>query len=60
MYFSVNLVTVSFFSHTFVFRYALEGFPVVSDSKESNSNIGDLGSLPRFKRFPGEGHGNPL
>ena len=31
-----------------------------SDSKESTCNVGDLGSVPRLGRAPGEGHGNPL
>ena len=34
-----------------------------SDSKESAcnaTNIGDVGSIPRLGRSPGEGHGNPL
>ena len=35
-------------------------FPGVSDSKESTCNMGDLGSIPRLERFPGEGNGNPL
>ena len=28
--------------------------------KESAYNVGDLGSVPRLGRSPGEGHGNPL
>ena len=36
------------------------GFPGGSDDKESACNVGDLGSIPRLGRFPGEGHGNPL
>ena len=35
-------------------------FPDGSDSKESNCNAGDLGSIPGLGRFPGEEHGNPL
>ena len=35
-------------------------FPGVSDVKESACNMGDLGLIPRFERFPGEGNGNPL
>ena len=31
-----------------------------SDGKESTCNIGDLGSVPGLRRYPGEGHGNPL
>ena len=33
------------------------GFPGGSDSKESAHNAGDLGSIPAFRRFPGEGTG---
>ena len=31
-----------------------------SDSKESTSNAGDLGSVPESGRSPGEGNGYPL
>ena len=31
-----------------------------SDSKESACNAGNLGSVPRLRRYPGEGNGNPL
>ena len=36
------------------------GFPDSSDSKESDRNAGDLGSISGLGRFPGEGNGNPL
>ena len=36
------------------------GFPGGSVSKESACNTGDLGSIPRLGRSPGEGNGNPL
>ena len=36
------------------------GFLGGSDSKESTSNAGDLGSPPGLGRPPGGGHGNPL
>ena len=36
------------------------GFPCGSDSKESTCNAGDLGSIPRLGRSPGEGKGYPL
>ena len=36
------------------------GFPGGSDGEESACNVGDLGSIPRSGRSPGEGHGNPL
>ena len=31
-----------------------------SDGKASAYNVGDLGSIPGWKRSPGEGNGNPL
>ena len=31
-----------------------------SDGKASACNVGDLGSIPRLGRSPGEGNGNPL
>ena len=34
--------------------------PGGSDSKESACNVGDLGSIPGLRRFPGEGKGYPL
>ena len=36
------------------------GFPYSSVGKESACNAGDLGSIPRSGRFPGEGNGNLL
>ena len=38
----------------------LWGFPGGLDGKESACNTGDLGSIPGFGRFLGEGTGNPL
>ena len=37
-----------------------EYIPDASDSKESACNAGDLGSIPRSGRSPGEGNGYPL
>ena len=34
--------------------------PGGSDGKESTCSAGDLGSIPRLGRYPGEGYGNPL
>ena len=34
--------------------------PGGSDGKLSACNAGDLGSIPRSERSPGEGNGNPL
>ena len=36
------------------------GFPGGSADKESNYNVGDLGSIPGLGRSPGEGKGYPL
>ena len=36
------------------------GFPGGSEVKVSACNAGDLGSIPRSGRSPGEGNGNPL
>ena len=36
------------------------GVPGGSDGKEYTCNVGDLGSVPRSGRSPGEGNGNPL
>ena len=37
-----------------------DGFPGGSDGKESACNAGNLGSILRSKRSPGEENGNPL
>ena len=34
------------------------GFPGGSESKASACNMGDMGSIPRSRRSPGEGEGN--
>ena len=36
------------------------GFPGSSDDKESACNAWDLGLIPGFGRFPGEGNDKPL
>ena len=36
------------------------GFPGGSDSKESDCNAGDLGSVSGLGTSPGGGHGNPV
>ena len=42
-------------------NFSLEaGFPCGSAGKESACNSGDLGSIPRLGRYPGEGKGYPL
>ena len=37
-----------------------KGFPCGSADKESACNAGDLGSIPRMGRSPGEGNGYPF
>ena len=36
------------------------GFPCGSAGKETNCDVGDLGSIPVWGRSPGEGKGYPL
>ena len=36
------------------------GFPGGLDGKESACSVGDLGSIPRLGKSPGEGKGYPL
>ena len=36
------------------------GFPDGSRGKEPPCNVGCLGLIPGWERFPGGGHGNPL
>ena len=36
------------------------GFPGGLVGKEAACNAGDLGLIPRFRRSPGEGKGDPL
>ena len=38
----------------------MKGFPLGSDSEESECNARDLGSIPRSGRSPREGNGYPL
>ena len=40
-------------------HYLLLGFPGESDDTESACNVGDLSSIPRLGRSPGQGNGNP-
>ena len=40
-------------------EFKLQDFPGGSDGKVSVYNVGDLGSIPGWERFPGEGNGNP-
>ena len=44
----------------FYLRVLTYNFPGCSDGKASVYNVGDLGSIPRSGRSPGEGNGNPV
>ena len=50
-------------SYIFAFLDPREGvdfFPGGSDGRESTCDAGDLGSIPKLGRSPGEGNVNPL
>ena len=42
------------------FIYSFMGFPGGSVVKNLPANAGDEGSIPRLRRSPGEGNGNPF
>ena len=42
------------------YKWEYSGLPDGSDGKESACDTGDLGSIPRQGRPPGEGNGDPL
>ena len=42
------------------YKSRFQGFPGGSEGKASAYNAGDLGSIPRSGRSPGEGNGTPL
>ena len=46
--------------YEFVATSTVPDFPGGSNGKASAYNAGDLGSIPRLGRSPGEGNGNPL
>ena len=56
-YLAVKSKTIMIFETTLI---ELWGFPGGSDSKESDCNVGNLGSVPGLGRSPGEENGNPL
>ena len=51
---------MSYWEYTIGRSLALHWLPGGSDSKESASNAGDLGSIPGSGRSPGEENGNAL
>ena len=52
-------VCLYMYMHIYIYIY-IQGFCGGSDGKKSACNAGDLGSIPRSGRSPGEGHCNPL
>ena len=42
------------------YKVKVMSFLCGSDGKESACHAGDLSSIPRLGRYPGEGSGNPL
>ena len=47
--------------YIYIYSYITEyNFSGISDSKESDHNMGDLGSIPGLGRSPGERSGNQL
>ena len=53
------MCSINFPTHSFIIRQAW-GFPGGSAGKESACNGGDLGSIPRLGRSPGERNSYPL
>ena len=54
------IISVDFLKDWLVWSCSPKGLPGVSAGKESPCNAGDLGSIPRLGRSPGEGNGYPL
>ena len=58
---SVALLAIIFsYSEGCLFTLLIVPFPGGTEDKTSAHNAGDLGSIPRSGRSPGEGNGNPL
>ena len=53
-----RLSTLTFTFHTK--NGASQVAPVVKDPPANAGDVGDMGSIPGWGRFPGGGHGNPL
>ena len=56
----VNSAMCVHFENKLIMVQSISGFPGGSDGKESPCNAGDLGSIPRLGRSPGEGSSYPL
>ena len=54
------IISVDFLKDWLVWSCSPKGLPGVSAGKESPCNAGDLGSIPRLGRSPGEGNSYPL
>ena len=57
---SLFLWLQTLFKHIWFILCFMLGFPGGSDGKESSCNPGNLGSIPRSGRSPGEEYANPL
>ena len=55
-----GMIQVRYVNCDFISIIITPGFTCGSAGKESTFNMGDLGSISRSGRFPGEGNGNPL
>ena len=53
-------IYIYIYVYIYIHTHKHMGFPVGSDGKESSSNVGDTGSIPRLGRPPREGNGNSL
>ena len=56
----MNLQYFFSFLHFGIMHAHTSGFPCGLTGKESACNVGDLDSIPRLGRSPGEGNSNPL
>ena len=54
----INNLLFHFFSPEIIFN--MEFVKLLLPITESARNVGDLGSIPGWERYPGEGNGNPL
>ena len=54
------MISVFFFPSLIACYTEYPSSSLLTQSVESVSNVGNLGSIPRLGRSPGEGNGNPL
>ena len=60
MIYNVVLVSCVQKNDLVIYTYIYLGFPGGSAGKEPTCNVGDLGSIPRLGRSPGDGNSYPL